>query len=125
MLWACFIRGVKGETNVCTCVLKGLASLANYLSKQGGNQYQYSDFYYLQRTFQVVIMTDGNISYAELHYENRTVIHNTNFPAAVGFDGGDGRSNELYINFLGGNRSEGVLLDRERNGTLLFRIDGK
>ena len=70
------------------------------------------DIIFMQTTFQLVLSTNGNASFAALMYQDPTTL--TDFPRehVVGFDAGD--------------RNRGItFMPNELQGANVFRIDGK
>ncbi len=68
-------------------------------------------------TFQVVLSSDGNASFAALIYKNPHRVEEFNGPLQVGFDAGD---KTRGVNIVGDHSVYGTPLQ----GVNLFRIDG-
>ncbi len=76
-------------------------------------------FWFLQATFQTVIVTDGNISFTLFIYENFTQLKDSlvQRPFNIGFD--EGNAVSAYV------LDENENLAEANNTEFLFRVDGK
>ena len=77
------------------------------------------NYNYVQITFQAILATDGNVSFALFVYENLTELNSMSFPRLIGIDSGD-LSHKIYYLY-----NDELFHPEPKDNSVFFRIDGK
>lgn len=76
---------------------------------------------YIQQTFQAVLSTDGNASFAAFVYKDPDSVNELTYTHQVGFNAGDGQRG---ANIVGSIQVPDVVYSENLQGVNIFRIDG-